>query len=71
MFSTNAAPFEAEMAYTPFAAYAMLEHRGDFAAAARILRDQGYGSQAPSPDYTVSTRPYRQRVFARLRRWSA
>jgi hypothetical protein len=41
---------EADTAYTPFAAYAVLEHGGDFAAAARILRGQGYGSQVPSTD---------------------
>jgi hypothetical protein len=43
VFSTNVAPFEADTAYTPFAAYAVLEHGGDFTAAARALAAQGYG----------------------------
>lgn len=37
MFSTAAFPFEAERSYTPFAAYALLEHGGDYTAAARSL----------------------------------
>lgn len=43
VFSTNAAPFESDTAYTPFAAYALLEHGGNFTAAARKLVGQGYG----------------------------
>ena len=53
---TSAAPFEANTAYTPFAAYAVLEHRGDFTAAARTLRGQGYGLQAPTPDWRTRAR---------------
>ncbi|MEQ8770342.1 MAG: hypothetical protein RIB60_07525, partial [Phycisphaerales bacterium] len=34
VFSSNAAPFEAHKGYSPFALYALLEHHGDFAAAA-------------------------------------
>src|SRR5262249_26289805 len=45
VFSTNAAPFEAARAYTPFAAYALLDHGGNFAAAAQALQAQGYGLQ--------------------------
>jgi hypothetical protein len=45
VYSTNAAPLEDCTAYTPFAAYALLEHGGNFAAAARTLGGQGYGSQ--------------------------
>jgi hypothetical protein len=47
VFSTNAAPFEPETAYTPFAVYALLEHRGDFMAAARALALRGYGECWP------------------------
>jgi hypothetical protein len=47
VFSTNAAPFEPDTAYTPFAAYAWLEHRGDFTAAARALARRGDGTHAP------------------------
>ncbi len=43
VFSTSAAPFDAEMAYSRFAAYAILNHNGDFKAAARALGRAGYG----------------------------
>jgi hypothetical protein len=43
VFSTNAAPFEPDTAYTPFAAYALLEHGGNFTAAARALALCGNG----------------------------
>jgi hypothetical protein len=35
--------FEPEKAYSKFAAYTILEHGGDFSAAARTLAAQGYG----------------------------
>jgi hypothetical protein len=38
VFSSNAAPFAPDTAYSPFGAYAFLEHDGDFAAAAKALR---------------------------------
>jgi len=44
VFSTNAPPFEAHNGYAPFAVYALLEHHGDFAAAASSLASEGYGS---------------------------
>lgn len=47
VFSSNAAPFEPDRAYTPFSVYALLEHDGDFTAAAAALRAEGYGSDAP------------------------
>jgi hypothetical protein len=47
VFSTNAAPFEPDRAYSPFTLYALLEHHGDFSTAASVLRGQGYGD-APS-----------------------
>jgi putative DNA primase/helicase len=43
VFSSNAAPFEDDANYTKFAAYTLLNHRGDYAAAARELVRQGYG----------------------------
>jgi len=43
VFSTNAAPFEAQKGYSPFAVYALLEHHGDFTAAATALAKDGYG----------------------------
>ncbi len=45
VFSSNAAPFEPEKAYGPFTVYALLEHGGDYAAAAAALRAQGYGQE--------------------------
>jgi putative DNA primase/helicase len=44
-YSTNAAPFELEHAYSKFAAYALLNHAGDFTAAAKSLADAGYGDR--------------------------
>jgi Bifunctional DNA primase/polymerase, N-terminal len=49
VFSTNAAPFEPDTAYTPFAAYALLNHGGDFTAAARSLAARGYGALVQQP----------------------
>ena len=46
VFSSNAAPFEPEKSYTPFMAYALLEHNGDCAEAASALAKEGYGTPA-------------------------
>jgi KaiC/GvpD/RAD55 family RecA-like ATPase len=61
VFSSNAAPFEAERAYDKFGAFALLEHQGDIKAAARALGSKGYGEkpqrqlpEAP-PDETPHT----------------
>ena len=43
VFSSNAAPFEPNVKYSPFAVYATLRHGGDFTAAASSLHSQGYG----------------------------
>ena len=45
VFSSNAPPFEMKRAYSPFAVYALLEHGGDFAAAAAALRAEGFGDK--------------------------
>jgi hypothetical protein len=37
VFSSNADPFEAGTAYSPFGAYALLEHAGDYRAAGKAL----------------------------------
>ncbi len=42
VFSSNAAPFEPEKAYSPFSVFALLEHNGNFSAAAQDLKNQGY-----------------------------
>ncbi len=41
VFSTSTA-FESEKGYTKFSAYALLNHQGDFSAAARALVERGY-----------------------------
>ncbi len=52
VFSSNAAPFEPGRGYSPFAVYALLEHGGDFAAAATALRAEGFGGDC-SPCQSV------------------
>jgi hypothetical protein len=52
VFSANAAPFEPNHAYSPFAVFSFLEHGGDYEAAAKDLRSEGYGSDA------VASLPY-------------
>lgn len=48
-FTTNGAPFEPNQAYSPFAVYALLEHGGDYAAAAAALRAEGFGGDGGAP----------------------
>ncbi len=43
-FSSNAAPFAPNEVYQPFAVFALLEHGGDFNAAACALRALGFGA---------------------------
>lgn len=45
VFSTSTS-FEAETPYSKFGAYALLEHGGDYSAAAARLRRDGYGDQS-------------------------
>ena len=47
VFSSNAHPFEANRAYSPFAVVAYLEHGGDFSAASRALSAAGFGQSSP------------------------
>jgi hypothetical protein len=44
VFTSSASPFEPERAYNPFSVYVLLEHHGDFAAAAKQLASEGYGT---------------------------
>ncbi|WP_431800358.1 phage/plasmid primase, P4 family [Microbacterium kunmingense] len=44
---TSSTEFEPEVPYTKFGAYALLQHRGDHAAAAKHLSENGYGHRAP------------------------
>jgi hypothetical protein len=48
VFSANAAPFEPNRAYSPFAVCALLVHGGDFERAASALRIAGYHELAKS-----------------------
>jgi len=45
-FSTSAEPFDGSVAYSGFAVFALLEHDGDWTAAAAALASQGYGQRA-------------------------
>lgn len=53
VFSTNAAPFEAGVTYSKFAAYAVLNHGGDYRKAARQLASEGYGADEPTVVFTT------------------
>lgn len=46
VFSSNAAPFEPERGYQPFSAFTLLEHGGDFKAAAKALAPRASGRTA-------------------------
>jgi hypothetical protein len=52
VFSSNAAPFEPNRAYSPFSVYTLLEHGGDFEQAARCLRQLGYGGNSLTDNRT-------------------
>ncbi|QOR47517.1 bifunctional DNA primase/polymerase [Trueperella pecoris] len=54
--------FEAETPYTKFAAYALLEHDGDYTKAAKHLSAKGYGKQAEHPRDTTGLDAYIQRL---------
>jgi hypothetical protein len=52
VFSTSTG-FDANRGYSKFSAYAILEHGGDFGAAAHALSLRGYGVEVPEPDVDV------------------
>jgi len=54
-FSSNSHPFETDKAYSPFSVYALLEHDGDFAEAARDLAAQGYGDRDGESDWNIES----------------
>jgi hypothetical protein len=49
VWTSAAPPFEPDRAYGKFAAYTLLNHDGDFPAAAKDLAAQGYGERALDP----------------------
>ena len=58
VFSSNAAPFEPNVKYSPFAVYATLHHNGDYTAAASALLAQGYGkAKSPVDGVTLNLKP--------------
>lgn len=57
VFSSNAVPLESRRSYRPFQAYAVLEHGGDFKAAAGALREAGYGTSTRVRRLTSGTHP--------------
>jgi hypothetical protein len=54
---TSATAYNPEKCYTPFAMFAIEEHRGDFKEAAKALRARGLGSPAPAPAKTPQPAP--------------
>lgn len=64
VFSSNAAPFVPETSYTKFAAYALLEHGGDFSEAARGLVERESVPAGPGWGRTVRGQDgLRRRLF--------
>lgn len=45
VFTSSAPPFEPDQGYSPFAVFTLLEHSGDFSAAASALYKEGYGDR--------------------------
>ena len=48
-FSGNGHPFKENEAYSPFSVYTLLEHDGNFSAAARALRGEGFDAEEAFP----------------------
>ena len=57
VFSSNAEPFKGETGYGKFQAYTLLEHGGDYQAAARALGQAGYGEQGGRRESTSGQEP--------------
>lgn len=55
VFSSNAAPFESGRAYSKFAAFTLLNHGGDFSAAAVALGRLGFGRQTATERTTANS----------------
>lgn len=54
VFSSNASPFEQAKAYSPFGAFALLEHGGDYRKAAAALHAQGFGTKEDTSGVDLS-----------------
>jgi len=46
VFSSNAAPFDSQKAYSPFAVFTILECNGDYTEATKLLAKHGYGDKS-------------------------
>jgi len=66
VFSSSAHPLEAGKAYSPFAVFAILQHGGDFAAAARDLSARGYGDKQAPSNTVEKARESLQEAFSRM-----
>lgn len=55
VFSSSAAPFEPGQAYSPFRVFTLLEHGGDYSAAAAALRAEGFGDDYIAPVSEIGT----------------
>lgn len=53
-WSTSVPEFRPDVPYTKFAVYTAINHRGDFKAAAKALREMGYGKDKVQPQATFS-----------------
>lgn len=54
VFSSSAAPFEPNRAYSPFGVYTLLEHEGDHSRAATALRGEGFGGEPSTQGVDLS-----------------
>ena len=54
---TTSTEFEPEHPYSKFAAHTLLEHGGDYAAAAKALQRAGYGTPPPEPPRPILAAP--------------
>ena len=54
---SSSIPFETEKPVSKFTAYVILEHGGNFKAATKALRDQGYGNPLPTGNKPTKPRP--------------
>jgi hypothetical protein len=67
VFTSSAPPFEANGNYSKFGAYTVLNHGGDFAAAARALAKEGYGTPSPKPSGAPAAAPEETQAQTLLR----
>mgnify|MGYP000190093441 CR=1 FL=1 len=59
-FSSNALPFEEKKGYSAWRVYGLLEHGGDWKAAAKSLANEGYGT--PDAEYKAQSAKERTRL---------